>query len=112
MQTLKIVVTSKSALDTLLKAVWGDFTSMLAAGNRYDALKAMPLAAQLRYRDVFDTLAPFLPQIVANWSAPKTGRLSESIGEYTISRTIDGVKRLFFVYLVRDDDGIWRPETM
>jgi hypothetical protein len=70
-----------------------------------------------------------LPQIVGSFSALQwTSSLapdpanpaqqvpwplvSPGIGEYAVNRMIDGENQLFFIYFVRDADGVWRLDSM
>lgn len=32
--------------------------------------------------------------------------------EYAITRTLDGVQTVFFLYFVKDPTGVWRLESM
>lgn len=111
-QTLVVIMRDTSSYSTLVKQVWNRLAGALAARDKQSALQMLNGNAPDRYREVFDTLEASLPQIVANWSAPRAGRMGEDIAELTVARNIDGVKRLFFIYLLRDWKGIWRVDSM
>lgn len=111
-QTLTVVIKDRATYSNLVKEAWNRFTRALAAGDKQSALEMLNGGAPDRYRGVFDTLEASLPQIVANWSTPRAGRMGEDIAELTVARNIDGVKRLFFIYLLRDRKGIWRVDSM
>jgi hypothetical protein len=111
-QTLSIIVQDKTAQGQSMQAVWTRFAGALAGGDKKVALASLNAMAQVRYGPVFDALESHLREIVANWSAPRIGRMSDEVAELTVARNIDGVKRLFFIYLLRDGNGIWRVENM
>lgn len=50
--------------------------------------------------------------IVGSYSAPQLASVSNDIGEYVVNRTINGVNQVFFIYFLRDTDGVWRLDTM
>ena len=68
--------------------------------------------AQEKYGAVFDTLLSSMLQIMGSFSNPQTVTVSGEIGEYAINRTIDGVNRIFLIYMLRDVDGVWRIDSM
>lgn len=55
---------------------------------------------------------PVMPAIVGTYSPIKTVTSSYEIGEYAVNRTINGVNRIFFIYFVRDENGVWRLDSM
>jgi len=111
-QQVGVLAESKSSVDTLLKEVWNMYTATLAAGRVDLALASLPPVTAARYKPVLEPLAAHFASIIPTWSAPMTGRLADDVGEYTIARSIDGQNRLFFIYFVRDDRGIWRLDSM
>jgi hypothetical protein len=111
-ETLPIVIVDAAALDQDLRAVWSGMTAALAAGDKTSALRYLDANAQRKYDRVFDVLLPQMPQIVASFSPLKSVTLSNGLGEYAVNRIIDGVNRLFFVYFVRNGDGVWRLGSM
>jgi hypothetical protein len=111
-QQVGVLAENKSSVDTLLKEVWSTYTGALAAGRADLALASLPAVTAARYKPVLEPLGPHFASIIPTWSAPMTGRLADDVGEYTIARSIDGQNRLFFIYFVRDDRGIWRLDSM
>jgi hypothetical protein len=111
-QTLTFVVEDPSALDQKLKAIWSDFTTSLAAGVPDIASSFLSAAAKVRYQAVFGQLASSMPTIISTFGAPQTGLLDTEIAEYAVRRIQEGVKRIFFIYLVRNANGVWRIESM
>jgi hypothetical protein len=111
-QQIGLFAESKSLVDAQLKESWNTYAATLAAGRVDLALASLPPVIAARYKPILEPLAPHFATIVPTWSAPMTGRLADDVGEYTIARTIDGQNRLFFIYFVRDDRGIWRLDSM
>jgi hypothetical protein len=111
-QPIPIVLTSQTALDQTLRAVWSGMKTALSAGDKVRALRYLDASAQQRYGPVFDILLPTMPQIVGSFSDPQTVTLSGGMGEYAINRTINGENRIFFIYFGRNGDGVWRLGSM
>jgi hypothetical protein len=55
---------------------------------------------------------PDMASIVASFSTRRLGTLSSELGEYAITRNLDGVTNVFFVYFVKDANGVWRLDSM
>jgi hypothetical protein len=53
-----------------------------------------------------------MTQIVPGYSLLVQGDLSSDVAEYALTRTINGVKRIYFIYFIRDPDGVWRLDSM
>jgi len=111
-QQVGVLAESKASVDALLKAVWNTYTATIASGRVDLALASLPAVTAARYKPILEPLAAHFASIIPTWSAPMTGRLADDVGEYTIARNIDGQNRLFFIYFLRDDRGIWRLESM
>lgn len=111
-QTIGVLAASRPAVEQTLKDIWNGYTALLAAGRVDLALATLPEVTAARYRRVLEPLAAQFAQIIPTWSAPSAGLLAGDIGEFTITRVIEGQKRLFFVYFVRDDRGTWRLDSM
>ena len=50
--------------------------------------------------------------IVGSYSSLSTLTLSGRVGEYAVRRTINSEPRLFLIYFLRDEDGVWRLAAM
>jgi hypothetical protein len=111
-QTLAIHVQDKAALDQMLKRVWSDFGSTLAAGDVQRAMIQLSITARARYGPVLTRIAPGLRAAVATWTLPQSGALGAEIAEYWVQRTVEGVKRAYLIYLLRNPDGIWQLDSM
>jgi len=111
-QPIAILVQDTSTVDQMLKAIWNGFAVGLGAGDIQGAKTFLSGNAQSRYGPVLTLIAPSLASAVANWDPPKTGAIDTEIAEYTVRRIINGIKRVYYVYLLRDPDGIWRIDSM
>jgi hypothetical protein len=107
-----IVVLDAAVLDQQLKVLWQGFAGALAARDKATAMQYLNAQARERYGPVFDVLLSNIPQILASLSSLQTVTVSGSVGEYAVNRMIDGVNRIFFIYLLRDVDGVWRIDSM
>jgi hypothetical protein len=97
--------------DSLFRSVWDAMTGALARGDIAAALQPLNARARERYTPIFQELAADMPWIVASYSVPQF--VSEGPGylEYAVARLIDGETKIFFVYLLRDADGVWRMDS-
>jgi len=111
-QTVPIAVQDPAQIDQMLRTTWSGFTTTLAAQDTTQALLHFNAQAQTKYGPVLSALLPSLPQIVASFSAPQLMSVSGQVGEYVVSRTINGVNQNFFIYFARDSDGVWRLDSM
>lgn len=95
-------------LEQMLRANWTGMLNALASGQKNAALGYLdPITAQ-RYGPVFDALLPQLSSIVSTFSAPVAGMITADFAEFIVNRTIQGVENAFFVYMLRNRDGVWR----
>lgn len=111
-KSLRIVVQSVQEVDQLLRQVWGGLVSALVRGDKSGAMQYLNVKAKAQYEPVFDALLPNMPQIFGGFSSLQSVAIREEIGEYAVSRVIDGVNRIFLIYLLRDGDGVWRVDSM
>jgi Bacterial Ig domain/Glucodextranase, domain B len=111
-QTVALVAQDRSHVDQVLKAVWNGFGGALAIGDIQGAMAALSSNARVRYGPILSRIAPSLGMAVASWEAPQTGALDSDVAEYTVLRTVDGIKHLYFIYLLLDTNGIWQLDSM
>mgnify|MGYP000238684870 CR=1 FL=1 len=111
-QTVLVTVQDAAQMDQLFKANWDGMNSALIAKDKVKALQYLNKGAQAKYESVFDVLLPYFPEIVASYSPLQRVSISEDIGEYATNRTINGVDSIFFIYFLKDGDGVWRLDSM
>lgn len=109
---LLVVVQEPSQMDALFQSIWGDLTTALASSNKAAAMHVLDGTAQRNYGSAFDTLIPHMQDTVNTFSPLLRASISGSIGEYAIVRPWDGHQSLFFIYFLKDQDGIWRLDAM
>jgi len=108
----QVVVKDAAQMDGLFNSVWSGMQSALVGNDQNKALQFLNQQAKDKYGPVFQTLAQDMPAILGSFSPLQRVNISEYIGEYTIIRNIDGVNRLFFIYFLHDQDGVWRIDSM
>ncbi|MGH9719773.1 MAG: hypothetical protein ACRD8O_06140, partial [Bryobacteraceae bacterium] len=111
-KTLQIVVQDQEQLDQQLRQVWGGLTSALVRGNKAEAMQYLNVQAKEKYGPVFDALLPNMIQILGSFSNLQSVAIDGTVGEYAVNRIIDGANRIFFIYFLRDVDGVWRVDSM
>jgi PKD repeat protein len=109
---LQIVVQSVQDVDQQLTQVWNGLAGALTRGDKTAAMQYISSNSRAKYGAAFDALLPSLPQIVASFSTPQPASIGADVGEYAVNRTINGVNRLFFIYFLREADGVWRVDSM
>ena len=107
-----VSVVDPAQLDQMLRAAWSGLNNALVAGDKEGALRAFNGGAQLKFGPVFDVLMPFMGEIVASYSTLAQSSLTNSIGEYAVSRMDGTQRRVFFIYFLRGSDGVWKIDEM
>jgi hypothetical protein len=107
-----IRVTTLEAQDALFLTIWKRMNDALVLRDVAGALTCLNPRAQEKYARVFNDLIPDLPAIVGSYSVPQRVSSGANYLEYAINRTIDGESQIFFVYLLRDADGVWRMDSL
>ena len=110
--TQTIVVTDANATDAFFRAIWSGMNNALLTGDQTRALGYLNESARTKYSPVFTVLASRMTQIVGSYSTLQRSQLGNGVCEYAVNRTIDGINRIFFISFVRDEDGIWRLDSM
>lgn len=107
-----LLVQDPNQIDAMFLEMWQGMNNALIAKDKTTALQFLNAGAQRKYSPVFDTLMPYMSQIVASYSPLARSEVSESIGEYAIVRPYQGKRMLFFIYFLKGKDGIWRIDEM
>ena len=107
-----IVVQDPSSMNALFTSMWNGMNAVLVSGDITTALLFLDSAAQEKYGRVWQALLPHMAEIVASYSPIRALAISNSIGEYGLNRTINGEKRLFLIYFLKNEDGVWRLNAM
>lgn len=107
-----IEIDDGDALDGVFQSVWNPMNAALQRGDVNGALLYLNSSAQERYGRIFSDLISDMPAIVSSYSAPQRVSVQGEFLEYAINRMIDGENQIFFVYVLRDADGVWRMDSM
>lgn len=111
-QMLPIIVADGAETDARFRALWGGFNEALVRGDLPGALARLDQGAQERYEPVLRVLLPEMSRIVGSYSAPQRVSYGEDTAEYAVVRERDGEPHIYFIYFIRDFDGIWRIDSM
>ena len=109
---LLVVVQDTAQIDQLLKAQWSAMNSALIKGDKAKALSYLNFTAQKKYGPVFDALMPDYSNIIVSWSPLLSSRISINIGEFGMVTKDAGKGHLFLINFLKDDDGVWRLDSM
>ena len=107
-----VVVKDPAEMDKQFQSIWDGLNTALIARDKPKALSYLNQSARVKYEPVFSALLPNFPAIVASYSALQRVSITSDMGEYAVNRVIDGVDEVFFIYLLRDTDGVWRLDSM
>jgi len=107
-----VQVFSRTALSALLQTRWLSLKSELQSQNVTAALGLFNPSVVLQYHAVFSELGSQLPQIASSFG--NVGLFSEFNGvtELITVRTQDGSEFVYFIYVVQDENGLWKFISM
>lgn len=112
LQSTTVVVDRASDWDQVFRGMWQSVNTALIAGNISTALSNLTLAAAPRYSRVFADLAGQFAGIVASYGLLIPIEIANEYATYAVTRTSNGVQRVYFIYFLKDEDGIWRIDSM
>lgn len=107
-----IEVDSIASIDARLQALWSEIRNALAAGDIERALKYFAPGARQRYRAVLGDIASALPATFASFPPISPTAVVNGDAEYFVALVRNGRKYGYFLYFVRDGEGIWRLQSM
>ena len=111
-KTVLVAVPDTVQIDQLLKVLWSDMNSALVKRDKAKALNYLGFKAQDKYGPVFDALMPDYSKIITSWSPLIRSRISSDIGEFGVVTTAAGKGHLFLINFLKDNDGVWRLDSM
>lgn len=109
---LIVVVKDPVEMDTQFRSIWDGMNAALVAQDKRKALSYLNSSARVKYEPVFTALLPSYSSIVGSYSALQNVSVTSTTGEYAVNRVIDGIDQIFFIYFLRDPDGVWRLDSM
>jgi hypothetical protein len=109
---VSVLVGSGPNADARFQALWNGLFDALEVGDRDRAMAHLTSAARERYQPVFDALLPYSAERRTNISPLFRSSVSADIGEYAVERDVNGETKVFLIYFLRSDDGVWRIDAM
>jgi hypothetical protein len=113
-QAIRVNVLDREQLDTLLKSKWEGMKGALAAQDVEGGLTHFHIKSQARYRNAFNAIFGDLPQLFSDMQDIEMIYGKENRAKYRINRLhdIDGtpITITYYIYFVRDANGIWKIE--
>jgi hypothetical protein len=101
-----------AVLQANLRGIYDGVLSRLKAGNVVGALTAFTGSAYEKYSAIFTQLQSSLATIVDQLGTVREITFNADVAELSVVRDTPEGPRLFMVYLVRAEDGIWRIDGM
>ncbi|MBI4685953.1 MAG: hypothetical protein HY755_12275 [Nitrospirae bacterium] len=110
--TIAITVMNKTEIDTLLKGKWEGIKGALLNKNLEKGLSYFLESSRENYRQAFNIIIDELQQIISQMQDIEMIYQIDGIAKYRINRVqnIDGTLQTitYYIYLVKDANGIWR----
>jgi hypothetical protein len=107
-----IDVRDPAQMDQTFRAIWNGMNAALVAGDKEQAMRYLNGGAKVKFGPVFDALMPHMAEIVASYSPLARSSIGTATGEYAVTRMDQGSRRLYLIYFLHDDDGVWRIDEM
>jgi hypothetical protein len=107
-----IVAADRPTVDGLLSGRWHALSVSLQAQDVNGSLINLLPESREKYQAIFTPLAPQLPTIFASVSPPELIAVEGNVAQYRVRREQlwEGAPRTitYYLWFVRDQDGIWR----
>jgi hypothetical protein len=110
--TTTVVVQDAADIDRMLQGLWAGMNGALVSGDIGKATPYLSSNAVDLYTPVFSILTGAFPDIVASYSSFWATRIGNDYAEYALTRSGNSGRQVFLIYFVRDEDGIWRVDSM
>ncbi|MBI5099605.1 MAG: hypothetical protein HZB30_10250 [Nitrospirae bacterium] len=106
--TIVVTVLNKTQLDTLLKGKWEGMKGALMDSDAQGATDYFITRNRDRYAAIFSSLQNDLPSIAGEMQPIELIYIEEGVAQYRIKRMEGTTEFSYYIYFVRDVDGIWR----
>jgi PKD repeat protein len=110
--TIAITVLNKAQIDALLKGKWEGMKGALAVNDINKAMSYFGDFSKDKYKRVFLDLGADLPSIINSLADIVFVSFYGNVAEYAINRLEDGMNRLYFIYFIRDENGLWKIDSL
>jgi len=114
--SISLLVEDEAILDAKLNTKWSGMRTGLSSSDKDAALNMIAFNAREKYNQIFTDLEPYMSGIVDDMMQ-EIGLIyvHDNLAKYRINRVhnIDGqpVTITYYIYFVKDVDGIWRIES-
>jgi len=113
--TIAILAEDLTQFDTRLNETWSTMKSAFSSQDVPGALKNFSEAAQDKYGRILLTLSSRLPTMAATMQDIKPVSVTGNVAEYIINRmeSINGQPKeiSYFIYFIKDANGLWKIES-
>ncbi len=111
-RTVTVVVQDGMAIDSQIRAVFGEAMNRLRQGDIDGAAIHFTQDAAEKYRPVFTELGAELPTAVDRIGTLAHGSIVAGFAEYLIVRETTEGNKGFLIYFMQDPAGLWRISAM
>jgi len=113
--SISLLVEDRDELDIKLNTKWSGMQGGLSTADKPTALNMIAYNTRKVFDEIFSDLAPHLPGVVLAMEDIELIYVEDNFAKYRIYRDhdIDGetVRLTYYIYFVKDIDGIWRIEN-
>jgi len=110
--SIPVLVLSKSTLAALLQARWSGLKTALGSGDIETAVGLFHPGAAPQFRNVFTSLSNQLPEIASSLNGAQLSSMFGDVVELITTRTGDNGEIVYFIYMVQDENGLWKFISM
>jgi len=107
-ETTLVHVLLGEEIDALLRSKWEGMKAALSQGDVDNALNYFVKDSREEYRDIFELLASQLSSLTSAMREINMVEITGNMAEYYIKRFQRGVDISYFIYFMKDGDGIWK----
>jgi len=106
--TVVITVMSRTQMDNLLKSKWDEMKTALMARDIQSAASYFADWAKERYSGIFTALGDTLPQVAQAMQDIEMIYLLDGVAKYRIRRIEAEGEITYYIYFVKDANGLWK----
>ena len=107
-ETTLVHVLSGEEIDALLRSKWEGMKAALSQGDVNNALNYFVKDSREEYREIFELLASQLSSLISTMREINMVEITGNMAEYYIKRFQRGVDISYFIYFMKDGDGVWK----
>lgn len=107
-----VTILDKKALAETMVSLWSQMNNALIAGDLPRAETYLTIAGRDHYHQAFIDLKDKFPITIPTYSPLEPMSINPHFLEGAVVRNVGGQAYVFLIYLVPDENGIWRLDTM